>query len=183
MDWSNPTQEQLAAIRLAKLTTDRSGLTEVELAEFIITAAESLWYLQASTWADTPPEGIAEDSLAYFQEGCKLVTQIVDLGYDEQRHIWWPLFQLWPDEQAQAMGVLRLMDLGVMMERLPDVGIKMEHGEKGFNVVSRGFVVLVGVVCGVRWRQRYNALLRAQKAKEHLGAYSQREGRSTRRRI
>jgi len=171
MDWSRPTPEMLAALKVAKRCAAKHGLSEIETAEGVMEAHASLWYLQAARWADEPPQAVSEQARPFFQAGCRAIVQIVDLGYDTETGTWWPLRKLWPSEADWGSTLLGLMDLGLMLKRLPQVAIWPEGtydmdvvlgvAAPGFTAVSAGFGIFLSIVCGPRWEQRYRAMLRA----------------------
>lgn len=179
MNWREPTREMLAALALAKQCANKGGLSEIQLAEWIMTAKESLWYFQAMRWKDQAPTEVAADSRRMFREGCLLVTRIVDLGYDAERGQWWPIRKLFESEDEWGGAMLVLMDLGMMMKRLPDVASYPEgtHREevilgtvqRGFPVVSAGFQVFVSMMCGPRWERQYEAMMKAMEQAQRLG--------------
>jgi hypothetical protein len=165
MDWAHPTEEMLAALLLGRQCgrQHRGGLSETQLAEWIMTAKDSLWYFQARRWAEQAPSAVAADSKAIFQAGCKLLLRIVDSGYDPEMKTWWNLRTLFDGQDAWAAAMLVLMDLGVMTKRLPNVH---EHG--GFTTTSAGFGVFAGIVCGPQWERQYQAMSQAMSQAKRL---------------
>jgi hypothetical protein len=161
---------------------ERSGHNEPTIAAFIQGASESLWYFQATQWIDSPPERVGEQAASVFKAACEIIVKIVDAGYDEESDTWWPMTKLWPDEVDAQMVTLMLMDFGQMIERLPDMGIDV-GGIKGFPVVSAGFRVFVGIICGPRWHQRFRSFINTRTQQERLERYARGEGRSSRRRL
>jgi hypothetical protein len=162
MNWRDPSPEMLAALRLMRRAPFKGGMSAVQAAEWVMMAKESLWYLQAARWIESPPLGVDERSRPFFRAGCALLVEIVDLGYDADLDEWWPVRKLWPTDNDFMAPLLTLMDLGVMVKRLPNVGMRV-RGYDGpvFPVVSSGFLVFVGLICGPRWEQRYESLLTA----------------------
>ena len=165
-DWSAPTDRMLAALALGRRCAERGGLGEIEMAEWVLTATESLWYLQAAAWADDPPAELLHDptSRAMFARAMALVVRIVDLGYDDEVRQWWYLRRIWPSDADAAVGMLLLMDAATMLERMREIPIwpkdvPREHAQPGFLVASAGFWVFFSVVCGPRWRQRFAAMV------------------------
>lgn len=159
MNWKEPTAEMTAAFWMARRVPLRKfGLNQIQFAEWVLSAKESLWYLQATQWAEQAPTAVGTDSKEAFKRACALVVKIVDLGYDAERGQWWPLRALFETEDEWAIATLRLMDLGIMMQRLPDVAEypdNITREEKilgtvvpGFTIVSAGFQVFVSLMRG-----------------------------------
>lgn len=169
--WVRPTPEMRAALRLARQCAARHGLTEIQTAEWVMEAHASLWYLQASTWAEQPPAAVVDTARPVFQQGCRAIVQIVDLGYDGATDQWWPLRTLWPGEAEWGEVQLVLMDTGLMLKRLPDVAlwpagtyeeeVLLGTAQRAFTAVSAGFGIFLSIVCGPRWEQRFRAMMLA----------------------
>lgn len=183
--WGQPSAEMLAALRLARHCAARHGLSEIQTAEWIMDAHASLWYLQASTWAEDPPAAVVEASRPVFQQGCRYIVQIVDLGYDRTQGMWWPIRTVWPSEAEWGGVLLILMDTGLMLKRLPDVAswsegtyaeeVVLGTAVRAFTAVSAGFGIFMSIVCGPRWEQRFRAMVQA--AQQRPGFPPPRRGR------
>jgi hypothetical protein len=71
----------------------------------------------------------------------------------------------------------------VMLERMKEITIwpkdvPRAYAQPGFLTVSAGFWVFISTVCGPRWRQRYEAMLRAaHEAKRLRIGPERRQGR------
>lgn len=179
----------VAGVRMARRCAERGGLTETMFAEWLISAPESLWYLQAADWANNPPD-ILKDERAriVFRQGCELIVKIVDLGYDEASGEWWSLRKLWPTDADASVGILILMDTATMLEQLKDIPIWPEEAKQmdgllrayyqpSFLIASAGFWVFFSLVCGPRWRQRFAAMMQATKAVRFEPTRTRRRGR------
>jgi hypothetical protein len=186
VNWAEPTEEMMAALGLARRCSNRAGLTETQLAEWIITARESLWYFQARRWAEDPPSAVHETARPMFQMGCKLLLKIVDLGYDPERKQWWPVQKLFDGEDERGGAMLVLMDFGTMTKRLPDVAewpegtydheVILGTVQRGFTTTSAGFQVFVSMMCGPQWERRYAAMMTAMEQAKRLGTTRRTKG-------
>jgi len=173
MNWGTPTEEMLAALTLARRCgrKHRGGLNEIQLAELIMGAKESLWYLQAQGWAKMAPTAVAESSRPMFQTGCATVVRIVDSGYDPEIKQWWNVRKLYSTEDQWVIAMMVLMDLGAMTQRLPNVAewpegttreeVVLGTVQRGFTVVSGGFQIFVDLMCGPQWERQYEAMVQA----------------------
>jgi hypothetical protein len=173
-NWSNPTPEMLAGVKLARQCSERGSMNETMFAEWVMDAKASLWYLQAADWAENPPDLLTDEpTREAFKQECKAVTDIVDLGYDPETQRWWSLRKLWPSDADARMGILMLMDLGTMLEKMKDIpiwpkDIPREYAQPGFLMVSAGFFVFISTICGPRWRQQYGAMVKAAEQAKRL---------------
>lgn len=176
IDWKSPTTEMLAAVALARQCSARGGLNEVGIAEMIIGAKESLWYLQASEWAESAPSGVEGRSAEFFKVGCQTIVKIVDLGYDAASNRWWNLKRLYPDETDWHAAQIVLMDTGAMLGRLPNVALPSGGDVPAFTIVSGGFSVFLSIVLGPRWEKRYEAIMAAMQQGARLKSGARRRG-------
>jgi len=150
--WANPIEAQNVALDIAMKQRPR-GLTEFEAAEFICLADSSLWYTQAKSWAQNPPNiGPAKP---IWKTACQYIVDIVDLGYDEQRKTWWPMVKLGSLNEIAAK-MLILMDFGMMLQ---------QYRRQSLDIVSRGFEVFLDIVLGCGWEKKYRGLI-GKKAKD-----------------
>lgn len=139
IDWNSA--EAREALRLAQIQKPRN-VTDLQAAELMLIAKESLWYFQLGRWLETPPEVLAEASKPVFSIACKILMDIVDAG--------WKM----PEEKGEAMtAIIVLMDFGEMLHTLRD----------RFNyLIPASFDVVLDIVLGVRWEWRY------ERTKRHL---------------
>jgi len=144
MTWKKPTPPQEKALEIIIQQKPRD-LTEFEAAEFIFMANESLWYIQAQSWAKQPPK--IGKSAQIWQRACQAIVDIVDLGYDKSQQMWWPMTSV---ENPTAITLL-LMDFGYMLK---------QYRQQSPDVVSRGFEVFLDIVCGPNWEKRYKIFIK-----------------------
>lgn len=152
LTWANPTEAQNVALDIAMKQKPRD-LTEFQAAEFICLADNSLWYVQAKSWAKSPPK-IGSPSIIW-QRACQIIIDIVDLGYDEAQKMWWPMATLGNPNEIIAKTIL-LMDFGHMLK---------QYRRCSLDIVSRGFEVFLDIVLGKGWEKRFKQFL-DEKAKE-----------------
>jgi hypothetical protein len=152
-----------AALQLARRCTDRRGLSTAEVAEWIMAASSSLWYLQAGAWADAAPSEVEAKLRPLFQEGCGIIVRIVDLGYDVQAGRYWPVRALYPTEDTWAGALLTLMDTGRLLKYLPYVMRRAPDEVFDAPSLANGFGRFLNIICGPRWEQRHRAMLQAAR--------------------
>jgi hypothetical protein len=148
--WANPTEAQNVALDIA-IKQKPHTLTEFQAAEFICMADSSLWYTQAKSWAEKPP--IAGNSTIAWRAACKIILNIVDLGYDEQQKTWWPMTKLGTADEI-ATKMLILMDFGMMLK---------QYRQQSMAIVSTGLEVFLDIVLGNNWEKKFKKIL-AEKA-------------------
>ena len=151
MTWANTTPAQDAALDIAMKQKVR-GLTEFQVAELILTADRSLWYTQAKNWSEKPPD--IGEAQPIWQAACKAIIEIVDLGYDEEAKMWWPLKNI--DKAKTKM--LLLMDFGFMLE---------QYRQSSWNIISQGFEPFLEIVCGYDYRTRLKGFVARTKKGKH----------------
>jgi hypothetical protein len=99
-------QRKAAAVEAGK---DYS-LSEFDQAEIILTAGDSLWYVQARDWAEgkTPVgPGDSPEAVKLFQQAGETICEIVKLGCVNGR--WWNTAKLWPDPKERAARLFQVL--------------------------------------------------------------------------
>jgi hypothetical protein len=146
--WKNPSSAQKAAPAMATVWKPKN-LTEFETAEMMCLANKSLWYTQAKSWAKEPPANVKDESAKFWQEACQFIVDVVDMGYDEELDIMWPVSKM-ESEKELAAKLLILMDFGVMLE---------QYRQRSLDIVSRGFDAFIDIICGIGWEKQYKKFL------------------------
>jgi hypothetical protein len=119
-------------------------IDEYDIAENIITAKDSLWYVQAQKWITKPPCEVPET----FTAACQFIVDVVNLGYAD--NVWWDLSKM--DAGKVAMGRLLTLDLLQMIRQI-------RHNS--LIVISRGFELFAQIVCDKAWRDKVRKVARA----------------------
>jgi len=149
--WADPNEAQNAALEIAIKQKPRA-LTEFQVAEFICMADSSLWYVQAKNWAENPPP--IGRSASFWKAACQFIVDIVNLGYDEEQKMWWPLLKI-GNKQEIFTKTLLLMDFGLMLK---------QYRQQSLAIVSRGFEVFLDIVLGKGWEKRFRGFLAKKSA-------------------
>jgi hypothetical protein len=96
-------------------------ITEFNIAEMICLSKDSLWYIQAKSWAEgvTPyKEGRGAKVVQAFQAAGKVIVALVDKGYSEG--VWFDPTQTWEDSTIAALSLASISEacrLLVALER------------------------------------------------------------------
>ncbi len=160
LSWKNPPKEQLAALEFACKKKVKIGGRKLpnfvlldamvryevensdylEIAEFICLAENSLWYSQAKTWKETPPNIFDEEkSREVCKKASKLICDIVESGYDSELNMWW-------GNTLAPTNKFILSDFGIMLET---------YRKGSLAIVSTGFEVFLKLVLGKSWRRNF----------------------------
>lgn len=148
IDWTDPTQEELDALALVhrqlKFHTKatraqyhrRYNLNDLHVAEIVLYATDSLWYVQLQRWATMGPGGYTVPPS--FCEGARWLLESVKNG-----------FTIPAGKEDRAFFIA---DFILMLRQLRD---------QGRCILSQTFEVIADLVLGISWEKRFKALVAA----------------------
>lgn len=163
IDWSNPSNEALAALDLARrqlrfhtrrtinLYSGRRGLNEIHVAEIIVYAKDSFWYTQARLWANKPPGNLTVPPT--FTLGAQTLLALVDAGYDGTT--WWKPPAAWNEKETKAL-FIALADFFLMVEQIR---------QNTLLCPSATFQVVADIILGINWEKRFKKVAAALNAR------------------
>jgi hypothetical protein len=128
----------------------KADVSPTAVADFILTAQNSMWMLQCRRWAEKPPMSKEKMSMDIFQEGAKMIIEIVDRGYDETSKTWWKV-----DKQTDSHKLLSMCDMILMVHAM---GFKFSKEYRNF--VLYGFQLFADILMGYGWEARFRAAVR-----------------------
>lgn len=148
IDWANPKQEELDALALVhrqlKFHTKatcahyhrRYNLNDFHVAEIVLYATDSLWYVQLQKWATMGPDGYTVPPS--FCEGARWLLESVKNGF---------IIPAGKGDRA-----FFIADFILMLRQMRN------HGRL---TVSQTFEVVADLVLGISWEKRLKALVAA----------------------
>jgi hypothetical protein len=119
-------------------------VTEIQIAQNMITAERMLWYFQLKDWIEKGElvgEGGSKFIGAIIHQGALNLKSVVDTGYHEKNG-WWSLNSVTDDKKAQAVMVMEIWAFGNFIN-MARVKTKL--------VISVWFDVVIGYVTRPDW--------------------------------
>ncbi len=140
---STADSKALALARLA-VACPVEGKTEVQIMEFIKTAHESEWYLQAKAWFENRPDFATDHRVRdLFDRACQFIVKVVEYGYDGDR--WWSLLKMIEDERES---LVEFIILASFTQQVVWEIKTWDHRMDGFNTFTEIFL-------GPHWGSSY----------------------------
>lgn len=145
--WQNPTPKQLALLKRFQ-SGFPAGIKQRQAVEFIVTARDSMWYLEVKRYASAVfPLDITKDDIKFFIEGCINICEVVEKEYNLERDAWWSIKK--PENDKELVEVNRY--LFAMANSINT----LQSMNKGNKLLVEMLETFARIMLGNDWNKRF----------------------------